>query len=116
MRPFSYVLLTLAALAFLSLAQAGEGQTLKPPIINPTGGAYAPNAPVTVSIRAEPGSTIIYSLDGSIPRPGKGIQVDHHLAFFDLPPGGEVRVRARAVRPGMQPGPVTEAIFTRGGK
>lgn len=114
MRVLFYVVL--AALLASPFAGAGEGPALKPPIINPTGGAYAPNAPVAVSIRAEPGSAIIYSLDGSIPRPGKGIQVDHHLAFFDLPPGGEVRVRARAVRPGMRPSPVTEAIFTRGGK
>lgn len=108
-------LLLILLLPFLAATSpAGERQTLRPPLISPRGGEYTLNEPVTVHIRSRPNTTLIYTLDGSIPTPGHGIRADHNAATFPLPPG-DTTIRAIAVRKGFDPSPIAAAKFVRSG-
>lgn len=118
MRKALVILFMLAAAVMAAGGRFGAAETcrsLSPPLINPTGGSYGLNAKVTVSIRAQAGAGIVYTLDGSNPSGGRGgseIRVDADLVIFTLP-DGDVTVKARAVRPDLPPSPVRVAVFTR---
>ncbi len=94
---------------------AGETRPLPAPVINPGGGNFPPNTTVRVSIRAERGAVVIYTLDGTMPDWNRGIRTESHLVFFTLPQG-DVVVRAAAYRPNRGVGTVREACFTRSSK
>ena len=101
-------------LALLGLSAASAGERARTPIINPIGGEFPLNAEVTVSIRAEPGAIIVYTLDGGYPEHGRGIRTESHLITFTLPPG-DVTVKAAAVKPGYAMSHTRIARFTRSG-
>lgn len=104
-----------AALAFLLAAGAGNAaQSRQPdaPIITPAGGPHSLNARVRVSIRGEPGSRIVYTLDGDNPDYNHGIRCDSNVVFFDLP-SGDVTVKAVAVKPGLPKSVIRRADFVR---
>ena len=65
---------------------------LPPPEISPRGGSY--NHPVTVTIETEPGATICYTLDGTVPTTSD--------LLYDKPISltGPTIVRAKAFKPG----------------
>lgn len=88
---------------------------VKAPVISPSGGHYDLNARVQVSIRAERGAEIVYTLNGDYPAPGRGTRIDGCLASFDLPPG-DVTVMAIAVMPGLPSSPAARAEFIRSGR
>lgn len=106
------------ALAILLAAASRAGETGSrrkapaPPNITPCGGEYDLNTEVRVSIRAEPGADIVYTLDGSNPSEANGVRVRHNLAFFILPPR-DVTVKAAAVKPGYPRSTVRRAVFVR---
>lgn len=91
---------------------ASPARRPEPPIITPDGGHYDLNATVRVSIRAERGARIVYTLDGSPPEEHRGIKCESNAVFFDLPPG-DVTVHAIAVRQGMPKSNARRAKFTR---
>ena len=99
------------------LSAAGEEglQTLRPPLISPRGGKYGLNEPVTVHIRSQPNTTLVYTLDNSFPSGGHGIRADHNVATFPLPPG-DVTIRAIAIRKGFEQSPTAVAKFIRSGE
>ncbi len=105
---------------FLALPERPAARDFRPPdkvaqpVITPCGGQYGLNEPVTVAIRAEPGCSVIYTLNGQYPAPGRGIRVDNHLASFPLPPG-DTTVLAIAVRTGLPPSSSAKAEFVRSG-
>lgn len=105
--------IVLALGVFCACCAAGESRP-DAPAINPTGGRYAANASIRISIRAKPGATIIYTTDDSLPTLSNGVQTDSNLVFINLPPG-DVVVRAVAHRPGQQVSRVAVAEFYRGG-
>lgn len=109
----------LLSLFFLALAVAGAasaGQSRRPasPVITPSGGTYGLNAQVRVAIRGEPGSRIIYTLDGENPGHNHGIRCEANVVFFVLP-AGDVTVKAVAVRPGLPKSSIRRADFVRSG-
>lgn len=101
----------------LALCLAGFGDAAQPrapdaPVITPAGGTYSLNARVRVGIRGEPGSRIVYTLDGSYPEYGTGIRCESNVVFFDLPPG-DVTVQAAAFKSGLPRSAVRRADFVR---
>lgn len=107
------IFLLLAAAA--APVQPGETQRPAAPAITPDGGDYPQNAAIRISIRSDPGSVVIYTLDGSDPGWTNGIRSESNLVFFDLPPG-DVIVKAAAHRPGQPLGLTRIAKFFRSGK
>lgn len=118
MRIRSSICVRIAALAVLAMAASTaecaetRRRPPRPPTITPAGGEYDLNREVNVSIRAEPGADIVYTLDGTNPSETNGTRVRHHLAFFVLPPR-DVTVKAAAVKPGYPRSVVRRAVFTR---
>lgn len=108
--------MAIACFALLALfaMSASAGEQARAPIINPVGGEYPLNQEITVTIRAEPGAVVIYTLDGSFPENGRGIRSESSLAVFILPPG-DVTVKAVAVQPGRTMSHTRVARFTRSG-
>lgn len=94
-------------------AAAAEPKRPEAPSITPSGGEYDLNARVRVSIRGQPGTRIIYTLDGENPDQGRGIRAESNTIFFDLPPASEVTVKAVAIRPGFATSHVRRAHFVR---
>jgi hypothetical protein len=114
-RAAGFIALVLIAGAILSGGiGAAAVKRPEPPVITPDGGSYGLNAVVRVSIRGEPGTRIVYTLDGSIPEEHRGIRTDSNLIFFDLPPG-DVTVNAVAVAPGRGKSMARRAVFVRAG-
>lgn len=97
----------------------GEGFVglLAPPVAEPPGGLYADD--VAVSLRGGvPGATLIYTLDGTPPAPGHGIEVS---SAPDAPTGPEAALavpdttllRAIVVAPGYAPSAVATHSYLR---
>lgn len=103
--------IALATILF-GMAAAGQSRRADSPIITPAGGTYGLNVKVRVSIRGEPGSRIIYTLDGQNPDHNCGIRTEANVVFFDLPPG-DVTVKAAAVKPGFEKSIIRRADFVR---
>ena len=108
------VVLLAAAVAAVTAGMGDAAQQRRPdaPGITPSGGTYPLNAKVRVSIRGEPGSQIVYTLDGQIPEYNNGIRSESNVVFFDLPPG-DVTVKAASFRTGMPKSQVRRADFKR---
>jgi uncharacterized repeat protein (TIGR03806 family) len=82
-------------------------QVLPPPTISPRGGNFA--KPQMVILQSEPGATIRYTLDGTVPTTSdllyeKPIQVS-----------GPIILRAKAFKPGFTKSITTQEIFFGGG-
>lgn len=107
------VLLFLFSGIWPAIVQSGEASRPSAPSITPDGGRYPPNAPIRVSIRSEPGSVVIYTLDDSDPGWSNGIRSESNLVFFDLPPG-DVVVKATTHSPGRPLSQTRVARFFRG--
>ncbi len=80
---------------------------LPPPSIAPLGGNY--NGPVTVTLKSDPGATIRYTLDGTVPTKSdllyeKPLQIT-----------GPTIVRAKAFKPGFTKSITSQEIFIIGG-
>jgi uncharacterized repeat protein (TIGR03806 family) len=80
---------------------------LPPPAISPAGGNY--NQPVTVVLKSEPGATIRYTVDGTVPTPSdllyeKPVQLT-----------GPTILRAKAFKPGYTRSITSQEIFIFGG-
>lgn len=104
-----------AALLLAATAAAGSLRpktTVAPPSIDPAGGRYDINATVMVTIRAESGAYLVYTLDGSIPVEGKSQRCGSNLVELELPLG-DVTIKAIAKKPGLPPSSTRQAVFTR---
>ncbi len=112
--PLRALVLLCLPLLWAAAPAAGADSRLSAPALTPCGGAYSLSAVVRVSIRSDPGTVVVYTLDGTNPAWNRGIKAESNLVFFDLPPG-DVVVRAAALKPGVGRGPVSEAKFTRSG-
>lgn len=106
----------LCVLAALVVGWSAAGQSKRPgsPIITPSGGAYGLNAQIRVSIRSEPGSIIVYTLDGENPDYNHGTRTEANTVFFYLP-AGDVTVKAVAIKPGLPKSIIRRADFVRRG-
>ena len=80
---------------------------LPPPQMSPPGGNYA--QPVTVVLKSEPGATIRYTVDGTVPTAAD------LLYEKPVPLTGPTILRARAFKPGFTKSIPTQAIFLIGG-
>ncbi|MEL7449136.1 MAG: chitobiase/beta-hexosaminidase C-terminal domain-containing protein [Pseudomonadota bacterium] len=78
--------------------------TLAAPVISPEGGAYFGSVDVTIS--AEPGATIYYETDGSVPTTASNL----YVGSFNL--ASDAMVRAFAVQSGFNDSPVSGADYT----
>jgi len=79
---------------------------LPPPDISPPGGTFT--APVTVTIKSEPGATIRYTLDGTVPT------TSDLLYEKPLPLNGPTILRAKAFKPGWTKSITAKEIFLIG--
>lgn len=80
---------------------------LPPPAISPVGGNY--DHPVTVILKSEPGVTIRYTIDGTVPTPSD--------LLYDKPVQltGPTILRAKAFKPGYTKSITSQEIFIVGG-
>ena len=80
---------------------------LPPPAISPLGGNY--DHPVTVILKSEPGATIRYTIDGTVPTPSD--------LLYDKPVQltGPTILRAKAFKPGYTKSITSQEIFIIGG-
>ena len=91
----------------------GEGYTglLPAPSVSPERGIY--DDPLTVTLTGAADSTLIYTLDGSLPSLSNGVQVppDAGAPTVALPTSRTTLVRAILTREGWAPGPVVTHTF-----
>ena len=80
---------------------------LPPPAVSPRGGRY--DKPVTVTIESEPGATIRYTLDGTVPT-SSDLLYDKPISLT-----GPAIVRAKAYKPGYTRSITVQEIFIIGG-
>jgi uncharacterized repeat protein (TIGR03806 family) len=80
---------------------------LPPPEISPRGGNY--DQPVAVTLQTQPGATIRYTLDGTVPT------TDDLLYEKPVPLTGPTILRAKAFKPGSTKSITTQEIFLIGG-
>jgi uncharacterized repeat protein (TIGR03806 family) len=80
---------------------------LPPPEISPHGGTFA--QPVSVSLKSEPGATIRYTLDGTVPT------TSDLLYEKPVPVTGPTILRAKAFKPGWTRSITAQEIFMVGG-
>ena len=80
---------------------------LPPPEISPRGGNF--NKPVAVTLKSEPGATIRYTLDGTVPTTSDLL----YEKPIQLP--GPMILRAKAFKPGCTKSITTQEIFLIGG-
>jgi hypothetical protein len=81
-------------------------EVLPPPQISPSGGHFS--GPIAVSLQSEPGATIRYTVDGTVPTPSdwlyeKPVQIT-----------GSTILRAKAFKPGFKKSITTQEIFLVG--
>lgn len=81
-------------------------EVLPPPQISPSGGHFS--GPIAVSLQSEPGATIRYTVDGTVPTPSdllyeKPVQIT-----------GSTILRAKAFKPGLKKSITTQEIFLVG--
>jgi len=79
---------------------------LPPPEITPPGGTYS--RPVTVTLKTEPGATIRYTLDGTVPT------TDDLLYEKPVPLTGPTILRAKAFKPGSTKSITVQEIYLVG--
>ena len=82
-------------------------QVVPPPVISPTGGNF--DKPVTVTVACEPGATIYYTLDGTVPT------TSDLLYTNSIPLTGPTIVRAKAFKPGSTKSMTVQEMFVIGG-
>jgi uncharacterized repeat protein (TIGR03806 family) len=80
---------------------------LAPPVISPAGGSFAKSTEVTLS-QSEPGVTIHYTLDGSVPTASDAVYVG------PIKLTSPAVLRARAIKPGFTKSITTQAVFIVG--
>ena len=112
MRIYRVFFVAIVCVCLAAAAQAASQRQLRAPLISPDGGSFGLNQSVTVTLRSEAGSQIIYTLDGTIPSHGNGIRVERDRVSLLLPPG-DTTIRAIAVRAGFDTSPTAKAVFTR---
>jgi hypothetical protein len=78
-------------------------KVVSPPEISPRGGSF--NFPMEVSLKSEPGATIRYTLDGTVPT-GSDLLYEKPLRLT-----GATIVRAKAFKPGMTDSITAQEIF-----